>query len=338
MQLEIDVVIPFHKVDNLLFEAIKSCHESTGINVRLICVNDSNIAVSPKQLGMKSGDLLLTTSGREGYKAALELGVKNSSAPYLGFLDSDDLTSKERFASQVKSLQKNNLRISTCKIVKISSDGREIRDFLSFPKPPQFDSTKLSILFGAYGADSTLVCSGEFVRKTWDSHQNFPSHLADYGWLMKECLGEEIYFENSGKYYYRMHASQMSRKSNLEKDWSWIYPYWIEWLRSLSCEYPKTSKLQISSNVALILAFPSSLVRLTKSEKSELISFCKSLKHEINKGSSPEKKVWHSVINIRLLVGTRNIRYANLSMIFKIAFRSMISLRDIDSFRVNKNA
>ena len=333
----IDVVIPFHIFNSLVVEAIQSCHESVGIEVRIICVNDSGIPVTREELSLRKNDLLVSTSGKVGYTGAISVGVEESTAPFVGFLDSDDLTSSDRFAKQVHRLMSDNLDISSCRIIKITEKGREIKEILSFPKPPQFLGTELSILFGAYGSDSTLVCSGDFLRATWGSHKTFPPHLADYGWMMKECIGMRINFEATANYYYRMHPLQMSRKVNLQSDWVKIYPQWLKLLRSLSGLIPKTSQLAISSNVALLIAFPSSLISLTKSEKEELVEFYRSFQDEIYLKYKGTENDWKNFIDFRMFIGTRRFKHANLEIIVKIVLRVLSNFIARNSFRISKN-
>ena len=332
----IDVLIPFHKLDEHLLDAIASCQKSIGVNLRIICINDSGDVIKHSQLGLGDNDLLICTNGKNGYREAINLGIQASTATYVGFLDSDDLTSNDRYARQVNALLSNDLEISTCRVVKMSNAGRELNEFFSLPKPPQFASAELSILFGAYGSDSTLVCSGDFIRSTWEIHRYFPAHLADYGWLMRASLGKKIHFESSVKYYYRMHEGQMSRNTNTVEDWKALYPYWKEWLKNLN-QLPKTSQLEISSNVALLLAFPSTLIKLTKAEKNELVRFCKSFQIEARTDDRNSQKAWKDLIDLRLLIGTRSIRYAKPCLLIKITVRALTSISTSNSFRKSTN-
>ena len=334
---EIDIVIPFHKVNVELIESIKSCKSSIGIRAKIICVNDSGTAVSILDLGLGENDKLVTTQGREGYKRALALGVSNTTSDFVGFLDSDDLTPPNRFMIQINAMIQQNAELATCEITKIDSVGRPISHSLEFPKPPKSPDEKISLLFGAFGADSTMVCKGAILRESWSSHAKFPSHFADYGWFLSECSSIKIIHLANTEYFYRMHSEQMSRKVDLAKDWSLIYPYWQAWLKGLESLIPKTSSQIVNPKVALAIAFPSSLVKLSDIENKQLKDFSSIFLAEIKINAPQSFKNWKRVVNLRLLVGTKQLKYLRIVVIGKIMGRLISVIRNGSKFRVSKN-
>jgi glycosyltransferase involved in cell wall biosynthesis len=334
---EIDIVIPFHKIDSALIECIKSCKSSIGIQGKVICVNDSGIDVSIFDLGLGENDKLVSTQGREGYKTALALGVINSTSDFVGFLDSDDLTSPNRFAIQINAMIQQNADLSTCEISKIDSTGRPVSPLLEFPKPPKSPDEKISLLFGAFGADSTMVCKGSILRETWSSHGRFPPHFADYGWFLSECSSIKIIHLANTEYFYRMHSEQMSRKVDSGEYWPIIFPYWQKWLEDLESVIPKTSSLIVNPQVALAIAFPSSLVKLTHIEKKQLRDFSSVFLSEMKVYAPQSFQSWKRVVDFRLFIGTKQIKYMSIAVVIRIITRLLLTIRNGSKFRIIKN-
>jgi len=62
-------------------------------------------------------------------------------------------------------------------------------------------------------------------------------------------------------YYYRLHKNQISRSAGLHAEWKIVYPVWLSFLERLEL---KTEGL--TEELALLIAFPSSMSRIKKSE------------------------------------------------------------------------
>jgi glycosyltransferase involved in cell wall biosynthesis len=106
-----------------VMEALQSVLEQTVNTDIIICVRDGNdwinnllqdLAVTPKVLRLP-----LSPPGITRNYAIDEVQTK-----YLAFLDADDIWLPEKLEMQLESLNKNNWRISGCKHVLVSEEGR----------------------------------------------------------------------------------------------------------------------------------------------------------------------------------------------------------------------
>ena len=261
LQPSVDVIIPFHRVDEFLNQAINSARSSQGVRVRVIAVNDSGQPVDKTRLGLHETDTLVNSKSK-GYLSALSTGFEACQAEYIAFLDSDDLQDSNRLFEQISRMEKENSDISSCTIRKFSGALKS-----NFIKPllgsmPTFADERPKLSLGAYGADSTLVIKNALVKENAKLHADFPYQLADYGWmLLLLTKGAKYVHVDEVNYYYRLHKNQISRSASLIIEWKIVHPVWISFLEHLEL---KTEGL--TEELALLIAFPSSMSRIKKSD------------------------------------------------------------------------
>lgn len=301
----VDVIMPFHRRDNLLREAIASAHASIGVEIHLILVNDSDEVVSPKSLGLKEKDLLLN-SFQQGYTAALKVGLASSTSSFVAFLDSDDLTDPHRIKRQIDRIQKDNVDYVSGKLLKFNKT--EILSVSSSPlgKIPQPLDPRHLLLIGAHGSDSTIVAKGDSIRASWHAHQEFPSSLADYGWLLSAInMGHTLSHEERAIYYYRSHGNQLSRTDSIRAGWELVWPLWKTLKSNSDLRIPLFAQTPMSKESSLAFAFPAALPKLKAEELSEMMNGIKALLADLNELDPKSIKLWRQTLWRRYLVAGR---------------------------------
>jgi len=130
------------------------------------------------------------------------------------------------------------------------------------------------LIFGPHGADSSILVKANILKSTWSAHAHFSPSFADYGWLLS--LGPSLSLGHSPNaiYYYRAHNSQMSRKAKDMSEWADVAGLWVENISQLKWALNTEEKnllieMRSNPNISLAIAFPASLVRLTKKEKQK---------------------------------------------------------------------
>lgn len=301
----VDVIIPFHRNDNLLREAIASAHASVGVELRLILVNDTGQEVCPKNLGLNPNDFLLNSSER-GYTSALKMGLDCSTSKFVAFLDSDDLTDPYRIRKQINRIQKDDVDYVTCRLLKFNKS-----EFLSVQasplgKIPKPLDPRLLLVIGAHGSDSTIVARGDSIRASWYAHQKFPSSVADYGWLLNAInIGHTLSHEDAAIYYYRSHFNQLSRENSLKLGWEKVWPLWQELKCNPELSIPFFSETPLSKNSSLALAFPAALPKLTNEELFELKQAIHALLVDLNNLNSGSMLLWQKTLWRRYVIAGR---------------------------------
>jgi glycosyltransferase involved in cell wall biosynthesis len=319
---KVDIIIPFHEQTSMLNEAISSAQESSMVSVRIIAINDSGLAVSKSELGLREVDLL-ENSNIKGYQGALATGVGLSTAEFITFLDSDDILDKEKIFHQLAALETENADLATGEILRFS---RSINHTFQSPLNSNLISRMSQLeksIFGSYGADSTMLFKSSKLKKTWGIHSSFPSRLSDFGWLLSVLPSIKIIHCKSAVYYYRTHQSQMSRVGDLKSEWSALHPLWILNLRTFlgesSLRFP-----EISPSISQAIVFPTSLPKLGRTERAELTSVLKAIAEKLHINYPSERKTISYLIGIRLTIANRglNPRYFAYSILlfFKIIY------------------
>jgi glycosyltransferase involved in cell wall biosynthesis len=302
---KVDIIIPFHLINDYLKAAIVSSLQSRDVDSNIILVDDSgdDYPIWLNQL-LDNPRIVVIKNIAKGYIGALSTGVNATRAKYVGFLDSDDIMDANRISSQIEFMKANYLDICSSQILRVDSDGNLLRSKGLLGS--HFDSLppKVRLLFGAYGADSSMLLRGEVIRNTWSDHSSFPPELSDYGYLLGLVNEIKYGYCADALYLYRNHDLQMSRAKFSIDSWELVHNRWQGLLSSLNHELPRASKISLSPKVGASISFPSVLPRLSRKEIRELNIFTQALLGDIKENYSvPSKDI--KAIMFRLLIASR---------------------------------
>lgn len=305
----VDVVIPFHKVDNYLFESIKSVKASQGVKIRIIAVNDTQQEVTSIQIGLTYQDILVK-SEVTGYLGALATGVSTCSSEFIAFQDSDDTSDPERFFKQIAFLRDNNCDLVIGKLIKTDMFGKTMKNVSVFGEISDLFPLKLKFVLGPHGADSSILGKRLKIQEQWTSHANFTPSFSDYGWLLMHKDSFKIGYCKDALYFYRSHSGQMSRKTSDVTGWLGIFPVWLENFRSTFSEvmFEKDKIIaQLTSHplVGLCIAFPSSTPKLTKSDRYVLKAVIEWIMKQSIIQNSEQMSLLKETLYRRGFIGTR---------------------------------
>jgi len=119
MTLEVSVIIPTFNRRPMVVEAIQSVLVQHEVRFELIIVDDGSTDGTPaaveETLENATAPVRFIRTERRGVAAARNLGVEAAAAPWIGFLDSDDLWKPEKLSRQLAHLRDHReYRISQC--------------------------------------------------------------------------------------------------------------------------------------------------------------------------------------------------------------------------------
>ena len=301
----VDIIIPFHRNDDFLLQAINSARSSIGIKSHLILVNDTGKAITRNELGLQSTDLLLN-SIEKGYVGALKTGVKATTAEFVAFLDSDDLTHPDRISSQITKMLEDDVDYVSGRLCKFGKSIYRSKSRSPLGDIPECKDPRVILLLGAHGADSTILAKGNSIRKSFSSHSSYPAAIADYGWMLSALSeGQTISHDPKAVYYYRSHSHQISRRQSLGESWPLIWPQWNFLRLSLADKLENFSKLHITSQVALAIAFPAGLPKLQSNEVKQLKNAIESFLRDLKENEEVEFAKWEITLWRRYLLSSR---------------------------------
>lgn len=206
--LKIDVVLPFHRVDSFLLDAIQSLLRSQDVVVHILAIDDRVDRDSPLHLSFPEVEILVNMG--TGYLAALKTGIDASTQDYVAFANSDDLVHPHRFIKQANALIKDNSDLAISRILKFRK-GHSVPARLG--EIGTFSYKWHSLLLGAYGADATWL-----ARASWLKAITFPNYSSVLGdWLLAANIfpNSHVTLVDEYLYYYRQHSFQSSKNHSL---------------------------------------------------------------------------------------------------------------------------
>ncbi|TSI13938.1 CDP-glycerol glycerophosphotransferase family protein [Brevibacterium aurantiacum] len=124
---QLTVIVPAYNVDNFLEECVKSIVVQTYTNWEMYIIDDG----SPGRTGeiadsLAESDPRITVVHQEnqGLGAARNTGIRESSAPYLTFIDSDDVVPPEAFSYMMQSLEISGSDVAIGSMERFNSTRR----------------------------------------------------------------------------------------------------------------------------------------------------------------------------------------------------------------------
>ena len=215
--MQVDVIIPTYNRSHVLERAIHSVLNQSYKNFSLYIVDDGSTDETQKLLQKFSSHLTILSQKNAGVSAARNLGVINSQAPWISFLDSDDEWLPHKLETQIKFLKENpHLRFVHSNEIWIRN-GVRVNAKQKFNKSGP-DLFQRSLEFCVISPSTTLMARDLFL-----AHGGFGTDYTvceDYDLWLKILTTEEIGFvpdELIKKY--GGHKDQLSTKYVAMDEW-----------------------------------------------------------------------------------------------------------------------
>jgi glycosyltransferase involved in cell wall biosynthesis len=112
---KISIIIPVYNVEPYIRKCLDSVVNQTYQNLEIICINDGSTDDSGKicdEYAAKDSRIRVFHKKNGGLSSALNVGLKNFTGDYLGFVDSDDWAESDMFEILHKSLKSSGAHIS----------------------------------------------------------------------------------------------------------------------------------------------------------------------------------------------------------------------------------
>jgi hypothetical protein len=230
--MNLDVVLPFHRVDKYFESAILSLAQSKRVTFRTILIDDR--IDKSKDLtnlfnNLESFDVVETPGG-VGYGSALEYGSKLVEADAIALFNSDDLISSDRLSRQYDQLNKHEISITNT--TRINARGKRNKSIIGDFTSSTYDPIYLAL--GSYGANATWC-----VRKSWwNKFVYFDNdECLDWRIALTSFCSSSIGFIREPLYFYRKHSDQVTNHYNLSRTkMEVVYKAWINFITSIGIE------------------------------------------------------------------------------------------------------
>lgn len=206
---QVAVIIPAYNQSLYLSQAIQSVLDQTFIDWEAVIVDDGsrddtrNVAHS-----FTDSRLRYIYQENRGLSAARNTGIRNSTAPYLSFLDSDDMFLPEKLALLLAALeQQPELGLVAGQAVPVDENNQRVGKIMDTPLPQQPER----LLLG-----NPLHVGSVLLHRSWQEQAGFfDENLRSYEdwdmWLRLGVLGCHMSYVNKPVSLYRFHTAQMTR-------------------------------------------------------------------------------------------------------------------------------
>lgn len=112
---KVSIIVPIYNVEKYLRKCLNSLTEQTLKDIEIICVDDGSTDMSAeivKEFQQTDSRIKLMSEENKGQSAARNLGIREASGEYLGFVDSDDWVDKDYFEKLYNSAKFYNADIA----------------------------------------------------------------------------------------------------------------------------------------------------------------------------------------------------------------------------------
>ena len=203
------VIIPAYNQSHFLGDAVQSVLAQTFTDWEAVIVDDGSTD-DTREVALSYSDPRVRYVYQEnrGLSGARNTGIRNSSAPYLSFLDSDDLFLPKKLELLLEAFErKPELGLVAGQAKLIDKDGKLLGK--TFEKPIPEDGSQL--LLG-----NPLHVGSVLLRREWQEKAGlFDERLRSYEdwdmWLRLAKLGCQTGFVQQPVSLYRFHGAQMTR-------------------------------------------------------------------------------------------------------------------------------
>ena len=153
----VSAIIPFYKKKKFIKETINSILKQTYENIEIVIVYDDLEKDDLRFLKQNFSNInkirIIENDTNLGAGFSRNKGIEAAKGNYIGFIDADDLWSKEKISKQVNYMKKNNLKISHTSYEIINEEGA----MLSTRKSRNFNDYRNILTSCDIGLSSVLL-------------------------------------------------------------------------------------------------------------------------------------------------------------------------------------
>lgn len=204
----ISIIVPVYNVEKYLNNCIKSIIGQTYKNIEIILVDDGSTDNSSKicdDYAKKDKRIKVIHQKNSGLSEARNIGIKNASGTYIGFVDSDDYIAKDMFEYLFKLVKTNHADISICNYSMVT-------EYTNEDKSKNIEKEKIKIL-DSKDALKELLSEKRIQNYAWNKlykkslfeNLSYPAKMKmeDLGTTYKLFLkAKKIILSNQKKYFY----------------------------------------------------------------------------------------------------------------------------------------
>ena len=215
----ISIIVPIYNVEKYIKQCIDSLTNQTYKDIEIICVDDrgtdNSIKIAKNLAKTDPRIKIIQHKKNSGLSASRNTGIKNSSAPYIMFCDSDDWYQPDMCEKMLNAIKHNNVDLAMCGVNVIYETNANLK---------KHDKSFTLKENGVFNIDQNFLTTYKpgmpfkiFKRKIIQKYNlQFPEGLKyeDLYFFNVYCLrAKKIYLLTDKLYNYRRRPNSIMNKS-----------------------------------------------------------------------------------------------------------------------------
>ena len=239
----ISVIIPVHNTAAYLKRCVESVRSQTLEKIEIILVDNLSVDDSPRlcdEYALIDERIKVLHLSEAGLSIARNAGIEVATAPYIGFVDSDDYIEPSMYADMLDAMQHNSVSVAYCNYCLEYDGGRKKQVYpdegglhIRSSKDVQRDIICEKV--------SSSACTKLFERSFFTSYRFpvgvfFEDHATIYYWL-ESC--DKIAWIDQSYYHYIQRSDSICHTIGAEKNYHFFlaeYPRLDYVRKNLLCD------------------------------------------------------------------------------------------------------
>ncbi len=226
---KVSIVIPVYNVEKYVRECLDSVQNQTLKDIEIICVDDGSTDCSSNILdeyAKKDERFFIIHKKNEGYGKAINVGIKEATAPYIGIVESDDMILPNMYEKLLERMNRHPVDVMKADFYEFyeTENGKYIEQYIPLTPDEKLENlyeTECNIreheeafLFNKH--TWTGLYNRKFLEKENIRHHETPgASYQDIGfWFQTMAKSKSIYFVREAFYRYRIDNPNSSMFSN----------------------------------------------------------------------------------------------------------------------------
>lgn len=217
---KVSVIVPVYNVELFLEKCLNSLVNQTLQEIEILVINDGSTDNSQKIIENfeKKYPEKIKSFQKEngGLSDARNFGLKNATAEFIGFVDSDDFVTPTMFEQMYHLSQKHNAEIVICNLQKINEKGEITQKLTQIPHLEE--KIILEENFSVFSDLSYFACNKIFKKELFEN-QEFKKgiHFEDIELIPKLLLSCKTIAQTQNYHYQYFERSNSISKTHTEK-------------------------------------------------------------------------------------------------------------------------
>ena len=241
----VSVIVPVYNVEKYIDKCIESIQKQTLGNIEIILVDDGSTDLSGKKCDAYLTDSRIKVIHKKngGLSEARNFGIRAATAPYVGFVDSDDYIAADMYEVLYKRITEENADIAFCGMYDCYANRTK----------PSYEKTEGKFVTDAEEAIK-LVMHGKMASVT-AVNKLYKKELLDENCFLVGKTSEDAHFiipfltkikkaafDMTPEYYYVHRGGTITTKPFIEKDLS-ICEAYLNNRKIIEEKYPSLTEL-----------------------------------------------------------------------------------------------